>query len=171
MALELKTGASSGLQQTTRMMRTRPPAAPKASIVLRKWPDYDFGSSALLVHGPKAAKSSSAGKNPASSTLRSGRQGKILWQTRVGTGGLNGGVQWGMGQRRQKCTPLFRRFRRNEYRGAVGGATFDPVKGGGLTALHLEDRREGLVRAEHPCDPPATPLQPSPVAALTLIPA
>ena len=24
------------------------------------------------------------------------KRGKLLWQTRVGKGGLNGGVQWGM---------------------------------------------------------------------------
>jgi polyvinyl alcohol dehydrogenase (cytochrome) len=30
------------------------------------------------------------------------RKGEILWQTRLGKGGINGGVQWGMASDGQK---------------------------------------------------------------------
>jgi len=54
--------------------------------------------------------------------------------------------------------------------GPVGGATFDPVKGGGLTALHLEDGGKAWFAPSHPCDPPRPGCSPGQSAALSLIP-
>jgi polyvinyl alcohol dehydrogenase (cytochrome) len=54
--------------------------------------------------------------------------------------------------------------------GPVGGATFDPAKGGGLTALHLEDGSKAWYAPSHPCDPPRPGCSPGQSAALSLIP-
>jgi polyvinyl alcohol dehydrogenase (cytochrome) len=135
-------------------------------------PDFDFGSSAILVHAPNGKEMLVAGqKSGMVYAFDPDAKGKILWQTRVGKGGLNGGVQWGMASDEQKVYAAV-----NDTSGVmntagpVGGATFDPVKGGGLTALHLEDGSKAWFVASHPCDPPRPGCSPGQSAALTLIP-
>src|SRR4029077_930193 len=60
-------------------------------------PDYDFGSSVLLERLPNGRDVLLAGqKSGVVYALDPDRQGEILWRTRVGKGGTNGGVQWGM---------------------------------------------------------------------------
>src|SRR5258706_13314759 len=104
-------------------------------------PDYDFGSSALLVHGPKGREILVAGqKSGVVYAFDPDAKGKILWQTRVGTGGLNGGVQWGMASDGQKVYASVSDVSAvMNTAGPVRGATFEPVKGAGLTAFHLHD--------------------------------
>ncbi len=66
-------------------------------------PDYDFGSSALLVRTPEGKEMLLAGqKSGMVFALDPADEGKILWQKRVGKGGVNGGVQWGMASDGQK---------------------------------------------------------------------
>ena len=57
-------------------------------------PDYDFGSSAILLRGGERLLAGQ--KSGIVYALDATKHGEILWQTRVGEGGLNGGVQWGM---------------------------------------------------------------------------
>jgi len=106
-------------------------------------PDYDFGSSAILVPGASGRDLLLAGqKSGIVYALDPQTRGDILWQTRVGQGGTNGGVQWGMatdgqsvyatvsdvGRTRQAGNPLdTRRY------------ILDPKQGGGLTALRVAD--------------------------------
>ena len=60
-------------------------------------PDFDFGSSAILVSAPGGRELLLAGqKSGIVWALDPAKKGEIVWQTRVGEGGLNGGVQWGM---------------------------------------------------------------------------
>jgi polyvinyl alcohol dehydrogenase (cytochrome) len=135
-------------------------------------PDYDFGSSALLVRAPNGKEIIVAGqKSGVVHAFDPDAKGKLLWQTRVGTGGINGGVQWGMASDEQKLyaavsdvSPVM------NTAGPVGGATFDPAKGGGLTALHLEDGAKAWFAPGHPCDPPKPGCSPGQSAALALIP-
>ena len=135
-------------------------------------PDFDFGSSAILVRAPNGKEILVAGqKSGVVYAFDPDAKGKILWQTRVGKGGLNGGVQWGMASDEQKVYAAV-----NDTSGVmntagpVGGATFDPAKGGGLTALHLEDGSKAWFAPSHPCDPPRAGCSPGQSAALTLIP-
>jgi polyvinyl alcohol dehydrogenase (cytochrome) len=110
-------------------------------------PDFDLGSSAILVRAPNGKEILVAGqKSGMVYAFDPDAKGKILWQTRVGNGGLNGGVQWGMASDEQKVYAAVNDTSGiMNTAGPVGGATFDPVKGGGLTALHLKDgRRRGL---------------------------
>jgi polyvinyl alcohol dehydrogenase (cytochrome) len=135
-------------------------------------PDFDFGSSAILVRAPNGKEMLVAGqKSGMVYAFDPDAKGKILWQTRVGKGGLNGGVQWGMASDEQKVYASV-----NDTSGVmntagpVGSATFDPAKGGGLTALHLEDGSKAWFAPSHPCDPPRPGCSPGQSAALTLIP-
>jgi polyvinyl alcohol dehydrogenase (cytochrome) len=135
-------------------------------------PDYDFGSSALLVRAPNGKEILVAGqKSGVVHAFDPDAKGKILWQTRVGKGSLNGGVQWGMASDEQKVyTAVSDVAGVMNTAGPVGGATFDPVKGGGLTALHLEDGKKAWFAPSHPCDPPKPGCSPGQSAALALIP-
>ena len=173
MALDMKTGRIVWTQQTiandayTSACRSKGVNCPPEN-----GPDYDFGSSAMLVHGPKGREILVAGqKSGMVYALDPDAKGKILWQTRVGTGGLNGGVQWGMASDDQKVYAAVSDVSAvMNTAGPVGGATFDPVKGGGLTALHLEDGGKAWYAPSHPCTPPRPGCSPGQSAALTLIP-
>ena len=135
-------------------------------------PDYDFGSSAILVHTPNGKEILVAGqKSGVVYALDPEAKGKILWLTRAGKGGLNGGVQWGMASDEQKVYAAVSDVAGvMNTAGPVGGATFDPAMGGGLTALHLEDGAKAWYAPSHPCDPPRPGCSPGQSAALTLIP-
>ena len=135
-------------------------------------PDYDFGSSAILVSAPNGKEILVAGqKSGVVHALDPDAKGKILWQTRVGKGGLNGGVQWGMATDGQKVYAAVSDVSGvMNTAGAVGGATFDPAAGGGLTALHLEDGAKAWFAPGHPCNPPRPGCSPGQSAALTLVP-
>jgi polyvinyl alcohol dehydrogenase (cytochrome) len=135
-------------------------------------PDFDFGSSAILVRAPNGKEILVAGqKSGVVFAFDPDAKGKILWQTRVGKGGLNGGVQWGMATDGQKVYAAVSDVHAvMNTAGPVGGATFDPAQGGGLTALHLEDGSKAWFAPSYPCDPPRPGCSPGQSAALTLIP-
>ncbi len=135
-------------------------------------PDFDFGSSPILVRAPNGKEILVAGqKSGLVYAFDPDAKGKILWQTRVGKGGLNGGVQWGMATDGQKVYAAVSDVSGvMNTAGPVGGATFDPAKGGGLTALHLEDGSKAWFAPSHPCDPPRPGCSPGQPAALTVIP-
>src|SRR4029077_5213185 len=173
MALDLKTGHIAWSTQVTAndaytsACRTRGVNCPPPD-----GPDYDFGSSAILVRAPNGKEILVAGqKSGVVHAFDPDAKGKILWQTRVGKGGLNGGVQWGMATDGQKVYAAVSDVHAvMNTAGPVGGATFDPVEGGGLTALHLEDGTKAWFAPSHPCDPPRPGCSPGQSAALTLIP-
>ena len=59
-------------------------------------PDFDFGSSPILVRLRNRKPVLLAGqKSGVMTALDPSDGGKLLWQTRVGKGGLLGGIQWG----------------------------------------------------------------------------
>src|SRR5258706_4949521 len=173
MALDMKTGRIVWTLQTiandayTSACRSKGVNCPPEN-----GPDYDFGSSAMLVHGAKGREILVAGqKSGVVYALDHDAKGKILCHTRVGTGGLNGGVQWGMASDDQKVYAAVSDVSAvMNTAGPVGGATFDPVKGGGLTALHLEDGGKAWYAPSHPCTPPRPGCSPGQSAALTLVP-
>src|SRR4029077_9205199 len=109
-------------------------------------PDYDFGASAILAHSGGRDLLVAGQKSGIVYALDPDDQGKILWQARVGKGGITGGVQWGMASDNQKVyaavsdvVALADESESNTDGALVGGANLDPVKGGGLTALRLTD--------------------------------
>jgi len=173
MALDIATGKIRWSQQTnpndayTSACRNHGPNCPEEG-----GPDYDFGSSAMLLSLP-------AGKDILVAGQKSGmvygidpdQKGKILWQTRVAQGGKNGGVQWGMASDGQAVFAAASDLAGVlTSGGAVGGAKFDPAKGGGLTALRPADGGKIWFAAPQPCDPPRPGCSPAQSQAVTAIP-
>jgi len=59
-------------------------------------PDFDFGSSPILVDLPGGKRALIAGqKSGMVHAIDPDQQGEVLWQVRVGKGSVLGGVQWG----------------------------------------------------------------------------
>ena len=156
-------------------MRTTRRASDKtaANCPVDSGPDYDFGSSALLVRTP-------SGPRPARRraeipgvvwALDPEQKGKIVWQTRVGKGGVNGGVQWGMASDGQKVYAATGDSVKTGGTGAlVGNAAYDPASGGGLTALRIADGSKAWFAEPAPCSPPRAGCSPAQEAAVTMIP-
>lgn len=108
-----------------------------------KGPDFDFGSSPILVSLPGGHRALLAGqKSGMVSALDPDNGGKILWQTRVGEGGILGGIEWGMAADGDKMYAAVSDAVRALKEITINGQklirqAFDPVKGGGLFALRL----------------------------------
>lgn len=132
-------------------------------------PDYDFGSSAILTKTAQGRDILLAGqKSGVVFALDPERKGDIVWQQRVGKGGTNGGVQWGMASDGQ-----------NVYAAvsdalSIPGATvrtMDRKQGGGLTALRVGDGSKVWYAAPASCAPSAPQgCSPAQSAAVTAIP-
>lgn len=137
-------------------------------------PDFDFGSSPILTHAPNGRELLLAGqKSGIVWALDPMKKGEVVWQARVGKGGTNGGVQWGMATdglhvfatvsdvKRMKQTSLTDTRR----------ALLDPNVGGGLTALRVADGSQEWHVAAAPC-PQGAPVgcSPSQPGAVTEIP-
>jgi polyvinyl alcohol dehydrogenase (cytochrome) len=136
-------------------------------------PDYDFGASAMLVRTANGRDILVAGqKSGVVYALDPANAGKVLWQTRVGKGGTNGGVQWGMASDgRNVYVAVSDVVRLQTVTGAapIGDAQLDPVQGGGLTALDISDGTKVWFAANTACNPPrpgCSPAQPSAVTAI-----
>jgi polyvinyl alcohol dehydrogenase (cytochrome) len=61
-----------------------------------KGPDFDFGSSPILVTLPNGKRALVAGqKSGMVHAVDPDNQGEVIWQTRIGKGGSSGGIMWG----------------------------------------------------------------------------
>jgi polyvinyl alcohol dehydrogenase (cytochrome) len=135
-------------------------------------PDFDFGSSALLLSVGGRELLIAGQKSGLVYAFDPDRKGKILWQARVGKGGVTGGIQWGMtSDDRNVYAAVSDVVRKQLVTGAkvVGGADFDPIQGGGLTALQLKDGNKAWFAPSYPCTPPRPGCSPAQSAALTCI--
>jgi polyvinyl alcohol dehydrogenase (cytochrome) len=138
-------------------------------------PDYDFGSSAILVHPGGRDLLVAGQKSGVVFALDPDAGGKILWQTRVGKGGMLGGVQWGMTSDGDNVyAAVADAIGMEDPEGGenppVGGENFDPVTGGGLTALRLTDGTKMWFAPSTPCAPPRRGCSPAQSGALSAIP-
>jgi polyvinyl alcohol dehydrogenase (cytochrome) len=135
-------------------------------------PDYDFGSSAILVKTPQGRDLLIAGqKSGMVYALDPGHKGAIVWMQRVAKGGTIGGVQWGMasdGQNVYAAASDAYFFTKDQVR------ILAPDQGGGLTALRVGEGTKAWYAAPQPCGsrPQAATSGCSPAqsAALTAIP-
>ncbi len=175
-ALDLKTGHIAWIKQTlpkdvfTSACRNGGPNCPP-----NKGPDYDFGSSALLLHTPAGKDVLVAGqKSGMVYALDPDKKGEIVWQTRVGQGSTNGGVQWGMASDGQLLYAAVSDAAPEPGKlgtaAPVGNVNFIQTKGGGITALRITDGSKAWFAAPHPCDPPKPGCSPAQPGALTAIP-
>ena len=109
-------------------------------------PDFDFGSSPMLVDLPGGRRALIAGqKSGVVWAVDPDHQGAVIWQMRVGKGGRLGGVQWGSGTDGKTVYTAVSDVEVKAAPAGVKGAqntTFgiplllDPKAGGGLFALN-----------------------------------
>ena len=172
-ALEIKTGKMVWSQQTiagdayTSACRNKAPNCPSP-----RGPDYDFGSSALLLQ-------SASGRDILVAGQKSGMvfgfdpddRGKDSLADPCGQGGTNGGVQWGMASDGRKVYAAVSDLGGvMNLGGPVGSAKLDAAQGGGLTALRIEDGEKTWSAPGHACDPPRPGCSPAQPGAVTAIP-
>ncbi|MBV8698369.1 PQQ-binding-like beta-propeller repeat protein [Bradyrhizobium sp.] len=144
-----------------------------------KGPDFDFGSSAILVDLGDGKRALIAGqKSGVVHALDPDHAGAILWQRRVGQGSTLGGVQWGMAADDENLyvavsdiglvpvapgTP-------GAQKTVMGGVLkMDPRQGGGLFALKLATG-EIVWHTPHPGCNDTPGCSPAQSAAVTAIP-
>jgi len=90
----------------------------------------------------------------------------VLWQTRVGKGGVLGGVQWGSASDGKKVYVPVSDVQVGEHNGKI---TADPKVGGGLFALDTITGKKIWHTPAPPC-PTDRPCSPAQSAAVTGIP-
>jgi polyvinyl alcohol dehydrogenase (cytochrome) len=175
MALDIKTGKIAWTQQTTPKDVYNSSCGSKgANCPEDAGPDFDFGSSAILIRTAAGRDVLVAGqKSGVVYALDPDNKGKLLWQMRVGKGGVNGGVQWGMASDGRyvyaSVSDVVRPPGLMGAPGAVGNATLDPNLGGGLTALNIADGSKVWFAPGHPCVPVRAGCSPAQPGAVTLI--
>jgi polyvinyl alcohol dehydrogenase (cytochrome) len=101
-------------------------------------PDFDFASPPILVGLPNGRRAVVAGqKSGVVHALDPDRNGEILWQERVGKGGINGGVQWGSAADGSNVYVALSDLGRFPVPNSQA-TTPDPEAGGGMFAMNLE---------------------------------
>jgi polyvinyl alcohol dehydrogenase (cytochrome) len=126
-------------------------------------PDYDFGSSVIMERVDNRDLLLAGQKSGMVYALDPDKKGEIVWQARVGKGGVNGGVQWGMASDGRLL------FAANSDVVRRGAAGYDPQQGGGLTALRISDGEKAWYAAPPTCDDKEG-CSPAQSAAVTAIP-
>jgi polyvinyl alcohol dehydrogenase (cytochrome) len=155
-----------------------PPEAP-SNCPEANGPDFDFGSSPILVDLGGGRRALVAGqKSGVVYALDPDKQGEILWQRRVGQGTSVGGVQWGSAADAKNVYVALSDLQARPVpagtaggRDSILGTSFqlDPKAGGGLFALKLETG-EMAWHTPHPGCGEKTGCSPAQSAAVTAIP-
>ncbi|HLJ45662.1 MAG TPA: PQQ-binding-like beta-propeller repeat protein [Bryobacteraceae bacterium] len=131
-------------------------------------PDSDFGSSPILRTLPSGRRILIAGqKSGVVHALDPDKNGAILWQTRVGKGGMLGGIQWGPAADAETAYVALSDI---GLIPAPEGVIPDPKAGGGLFAIQLStgEKLWSAMPAEDGCHTPRC--SPAQSAAVTVIP-
>jgi polyvinyl alcohol dehydrogenase (cytochrome) len=147
----------------------------RANCPEAKGPDYDFGQPPILVNLGGGKRALVIGqKSGMVHAIDPDRKGEILWQTRVGQGGVLGGSQWGSASDGEKVYVAVSDV-------ALSGVpdpkspqgfrlTLDPKKGGGLYALDLKTGKVDWSAAPILCAASRTDCSPAQSAAVSAIP-
>jgi polyvinyl alcohol dehydrogenase (cytochrome) len=154
------------------------PADKQSNCPEAKGPDFDFGSSAILVNLPNGHRALIAGaKSGIVYAVDPDARGKLLWQKRVGQGGSLGGVQWGSAADANNVyVALSDVVRRAAAPASPAGQDsvfgvpyeLDPKVGGGLFALKVGSGETAWQRPHPPCVKPGC--SPAQSAAVSVIP-
>src|SRR5215469_4770367 len=100
-------------------------------------PDFDFGSSPILVDLPNGKRALVAGqKSGIVHAIDPDQQGEVLWQVRVAKGGTMGGVQWGSAVDGQNIYVAVSDIKRVMLTYSTQ-TDADPHQGGGMYALRI----------------------------------
>ncbi|MEO6184879.1 MAG: PQQ-binding-like beta-propeller repeat protein [Steroidobacteraceae bacterium] len=177
-ALSLQTGRVVWSQQTTTGDVFNSSCSRIEKCPFRNGPDVDFGSSAMLVRTTSGRDVVLAGqKSGVVFAFDPDNKGAPLWQARVGKGGANGGIQWGMASDGQAVYAAIAGSARarnagppGNVAGVIGNASFDPEVGGSLTALNVLDGTQRWFAPALPCRPPRAGCSPAQSMAVSAIP-
>ncbi len=127
-------------------------------------PDYDFGSSAMLIRAPSGSDILVAGqKSGVVYALDPENDGNLLWEARVGKGSTNGGVQWGTASDgRNVYAAVSDAVRLQNVAGLapIGSAQLDPNQGRRSHGARRHERQPRLVRAGNAVQPASLGMQP-----------
>lgn len=141
-------------------------------------PDFDFGSSPILVNLANGKRALIAGqKSGMVHAVDPDQQGEVLWQTRLGHGSAAGGVQWGSAADDRNVYVALSDVRtRRPASGNPGNKTvfgghgeYDPAAGGGMFALNLSTG-DRVWQTPPPSCGDRKGCSPAQSAAVTLIP-
>jgi len=137
--------------------------------------DMDIGASAVLVALADGRERLVVGqKSGWVYGLEPADNGRLIWQARVGEGGINGGVQWGMASDGTLVYAAVSDLGRREQadRDAVDPRPngVDPTQGGGLTALDVTTGERVWFAAPPVCPESAAVCSPAQPAAVTAMP-
>jgi polyvinyl alcohol dehydrogenase (cytochrome) len=114
-------------------------------------PDFDFASSPILLSLGSGRRILIAGqKSGVVHALDPDRDGEIVWQARVGKGGINGGVQWGSAADQSNVYVALSDIGRFTVPNSQATEP-DPSVGGGMFALRLETGQRVWYAPPAPC--------------------
>lgn len=133
-------------------------------------PDLDFGSSPILVTLSNGRQELIAGqKSGVVYAIDPDKQGEVIWQPRIGHGGVLGGVEWGSAADQSNVYVALSDIRLVPGRlTGVRGFQADPNEGGGTFALSLEKGERVWYTPPPGCGDRTTcsPAQPAAVSAI-----
>jgi polyvinyl alcohol dehydrogenase (cytochrome) len=148
------------------------PLPDKANCPDSDGPDFDFGASPMLVR-------LKGGRRVLVLAQKSGmlhgvdpdRQGRILWQSRVGQGGVLGGLQWGPASDGERAYVALSDmgFTRSRMPGTTDiKIEIDPTRGGGLFAFRVDNGERVWMTPPPGCGDrrPCSPAQSAAVSAI-----
>jgi len=183
LAFDLETGKLKWSNQMTKgdafNLDCGVPAEKQNNCPEAKGPDFDFGSSPILVSLASGRRALLAGqKSGIVYALDPDKQGEILWQRRVGRGSPVGGVQWGSAVEENSVYVAVSDLAMKPVPPGTPGAQpslfgspypLDPKIGGGLFSLKL-DTGEVVWQTPHPGCGEKPGCSPAQSAAVTAIP-
>jgi polyvinyl alcohol dehydrogenase (cytochrome) len=183
LAFDLETGKLKWSQQMTKgdafNVNCGAPEAMRVNCPEANGPDFDFGTSPILVELSSGRRALIAGqKSGIVYALDPDKQGELLWQRRVGRGSAAGGVQWGSAADANNVYVAVSDVTMHPVPSGTAGARdtafgfaaqLDPKIGGGLFALKL-DNGDVVWQTPHPGCGDAAGCSPAQSAAVTAIP-
>jgi polyvinyl alcohol dehydrogenase (cytochrome) len=167
MALDIKTGAVKWSKQLTEndAWNMSCGSANPANCPEKAGPDSDFGQPPILISLPGGKRALVvAQKSGHAWAVDPDASGKVLWELKLGKGGVIGGFEWGSGSDGANFyAPLSDLSFNVPQMWGRGG--LDPSKGGGLYAIRIADGQLAWTAPPPACPaPPCSPAQPAPPA-------
>jgi polyvinyl alcohol dehydrogenase (cytochrome) len=169
LALDMESGKILWVRQMTAhdAFNLACPSSDKTNCPEANGPDFDFGSSPILVDLPNGRRALVAGQKSAIVyALDPDRGGELLWQARVGRGGTLGGIQWGPAADADNIYTAVSDITRTL---GPAGLELNPEIGGGISAVRLASG-EIVWHTPPPGCGDRRPCSPAQSAAVTVIP-
>ena len=169
-ALDLNTGAIKWVHQVTAgdAYTMACNSADLTNCPEKAGPDHDFGQSPILVTLPSGRRVLVAGqKSGVVHAFDPDDQGRKLWSTTVGRGGLLGGIEWGSASDgRNMYVPLSDITFKDTV--ALGRGGLKAEAGGGLFAIRLTDGSQAWMARPNGCGdkPSCSPALSAPAAVI-----